>query len=424
MFARKKQRAWVVAADMGYGHQRVALPFKDIAKGGIITANEYPGIPASDKKIWDDVYRFYALISRFKTFPVLGDFAFALFDKFQEIKALYPATEVIDTPTLQLRQVYRLMEKREWGKHLVQKLDASPLPFVSTFFTPAYMAEFWGYRGPIYLIVPDTDISRAWAPLQPSKSKIVYCVPTQRAAIRLGRYGVRKEHIAVTGFPLPQELTKRNAPNIRKDLKRRLRVLDPDGEYLVHYKKLVEQYVGKIPQKIVRKHKVVLTFAVGGAGAQGGIAEEIAESLRPLTHTGMIEFHMIAGIHRELAGRFAEHAGRNVFVHAVQSKEQYFSDFSKVLRKTDVLWTKPSELVFYAGLGIPLLIAPPIGSQEECNRSWLLEVGAGIDQKNPELTHQWLPDLIGEGRLAEAAMQGFIEIRKDGVENIKKLLFG
>ena len=32
-------QAWVVAVDMGYGHQRAAYPFRDIAYEGIITAN-------------------------------------------------------------------------------------------------------------------------------------------------------------------------------------------------------------------------------------------------------------------------------------------------------------------------------------------------------------------------------------------------
>jgi hypothetical protein len=31
-------QAWVVAVDMGYGHQRAAYPFRDIACEGIITA--------------------------------------------------------------------------------------------------------------------------------------------------------------------------------------------------------------------------------------------------------------------------------------------------------------------------------------------------------------------------------------------------
>ena len=76
---------------MGYGHQRAALPFKDIAQGGkIIAANDYVGIPSSDRNIWEASRRFYEAVSRFKKFPVLGDLFFAIYDKFQEIQEFYP----------------------------------------------------------------------------------------------------------------------------------------------------------------------------------------------------------------------------------------------------------------------------------------------------------------------------------------------
>jgi hypothetical protein len=54
----------------------------------------------------------------------------------------------------------------------------------------------------------------------------------------------------------------------------------------------------------------------------------------------------------------------------------------------------------------------------------LLDRGAGINQKDPKFIYQWLPDLLEDGTFAEAAMQGFIEIPRDGTENIKKLVCG
>src|SRR3989344_2040384 len=437
MFGAQKKKAWVVAAYMGYGHLRAALPFQDIARGGkIIAANDSPGIPEQDKKIWGDSRRFYETISRFKKFPVLGDFVFAFFDKFQEIKEFYQNNESIDAPTLQLRQVYRLFEKKRWGEHCISRLNKNPLPLVATFFIPAHMAEFWKYEGPIYLVVTDTDVSRAWAPLHPNKSKIIYCASTQRAASRLLRYGVREENIVITGFPLPQEFTKNNAAKTKNDLRRRLAVLDPEGAYHSRYGKLVEQYIGSVQSPTLNRgkagfHRVVLTFAIGGAGAQAELAKDIMEGAKSLLEEKKFEFHVIAGTHREIAADLrkrscleSRRAGKNVFVHSSPSKKKYFKDFSKILSKTDILWTKPSELVFYAGLGIPIIIAPPIGSQEVSNRRWLLDIGAGIDQKKPELLYQWLPDLIRQGALAEAAMQGFVEIPKDGTGTIKKILCG
>jgi len=415
----------VVAVDMGYGHQRAALPFKDIAQGGqIITANNYPGIAQGDRKIWEDTQRLYETISRFKKFPILGDFVFSLFDKFQEIKEFYPSTQSIDSPTMQLKQIYRIMENKKWGRNLIWKLNRKPLPLITTFFTPAYMAEFWGYKGPIYLVIPDTDISRAWAPLKPSQSKIIYCASTQRAADRLQRYGVREKNVVVTGFPLPGEFTRASAFLAKRDLKRRLVVLDPEGKYRARYEKLVEQYVGKLPSEKA-KQPVNLTFAIGGAGAQVEIAKDMAESVAPLLKSGKLRLHLVAGIHRELAADLRKKLkARSIVIHSSPSKKKYFADFARLLSQTDILWTKPSELVFYAGLGIPIIIAPPIGSQEVLNRKWLLDIGAGLDQKKPSLVHQWLPDLIREGNFAEAAMQGFVEIEKNGTENIKKLVCG
>ena len=35
----KKHKAWIISADMGYGHQRAAYPLKDIAYERIINSN-------------------------------------------------------------------------------------------------------------------------------------------------------------------------------------------------------------------------------------------------------------------------------------------------------------------------------------------------------------------------------------------------
>ena len=94
-----------------------------------------------------------------------------------------------------------------------------------------------------------------------------------------------------------------------------------------------------------------------------------------------------------------------------------------ILRTTDVLWTKPSELSFYCALGIPILMAPPIGIQEELNRCWLREIHAGVEPAGPlRFTHEWLFDLLENGRLAEAAWDGFLKARKLGTYKIEELV--
>jgi len=101
----------------------------------------------------------------------------------------------------------------------------------------------------------------------------------------------------------------------------------------------------------------------------------------------------------------------------------YFALFNKVLLTTDILWTKPSELSFYAGLGLPIIMAPTIGSQEDFNRTWLHAVGAGMEQEDPRYTHQWLFDWLESGWLAQAAMEGFLDAPKHGTYHIEKIVF-
>ena len=95
-----KHKAWVACVNMGYGHQRTAHPLKGLAyKGQIINANDYPGIPESDKKIWEDSRRFYEAISRFKRIPIVGGAAFSFYDNFfQKIIEFYPNKDLSRAP--------------------------------------------------------------------------------------------------------------------------------------------------------------------------------------------------------------------------------------------------------------------------------------------------------------------------------------
>jgi hypothetical protein len=113
---------------------------------------------------------------------------------------------------------------------------------------------------------------------------------------------------------------------------------------------------------------------------------------------------------------------KNIELVTGENLIDYFKNFNEVLRRTDILWTKPSELSFYTGLGLPIIIAPTIGSQEDFNREWLLKTGSALLQENPKYTHQWLFDYLESGFFAEAAMQGFVEVEKLGVLKIQKVL--
>ncbi len=87
-----------------------------------------------------------------------------------------------------------------------------------------------------------------------------------------------------------------------------------------------------------------------------------------------------------------------------------------------MLWTKPSELSFYAGLGLPILVAPTLGSQEDRNKEWLHSIKAGVDQGDPEFTDQWFVDWLNDGKFAELVTNGFLNAPKRGTYHIESLL--
>jgi hypothetical protein len=430
------KKVWLVSVNMGYGHQRTAFALRDLAFGGNINVNDYDGIPDGDRNTWENTRKGYEAISAFKNFPLLGNFVFSIMDYFQRILNFYPKRD-LSAPNLQLKQII-LMIKKGWGKDFVEKLKAKnrelkrDLPIISTFFTPAYMAEFFGYPGDIYCVICDTDISRTWAPLDPRKSKIKYLASTERVAERLKLYGVRQENISFTGYPLPLEnIGGPEMEILKNDLKNRIVNLDPRKKYFEKYNVFVEGKLGVLPKKA--DHLLTLMFAVGGAGAQKEIAVKILEKLATKIKNKEIKIILVAGTKKEIREYFqsnierlglSAYLGDGIVIIFEEKKEDYFKKFNLALRKTDILWTKPSELSFYSVLGLPIIIAPTIGSQEEFNKRWLIKSGYGIFQENPNYVLQWLFDWLDEGFLAEAAFQGFIEGERFGVLNIKKIICG
>jgi hypothetical protein len=435
--SKKFEKAYIVTVDMGYGHQRALYPLQDIAAcpvgwtdATIITANNYGGIPKKDRATWEGNRKVYETISRMKKIPLIGKVVFGIMDYIQRIEPFYPKRD-LSKPTLQLSQMYRMI-RGGWGKHLIDVLNEDPLPFLTSFFGTAFFAEEHGYTGEIYCLCTDTDVSRAWAPLDAKKSRINYFAPNKRVKERLMRYGVREEKIFVTGFPLPKENIGNKTANILKeDLGCRIGNLDPHGKYQKKYASTIEAYLGARYCKRSAEHPFTITFAVGGAGAQRDIGVAILESLHEKIDNGEVRLNLVAGSRNDVYRYYEEHVKKlhldkkhdgTINIVYAQRKMDYFAKFNEVLKTTDILWTKPSELSFYAGLGLPIIIAPTIGSQETYNKAWLHSIGAGFEQEDPQYTHQWLFDWLESGWLAEAAMGGFLNAPRQGAEHIKDIV--
>ena len=413
----------LIAADMGYGHQRAAYPLLDIAKDNkIISINNYDGVPVWEKKYWENSLKSYEEISRLKKIPLLGHLVFAVMDAFQKIAPFYPKRDLSE-PIIQEKFFYRVVNKG-LGKDLVEKLNSTNLPFLTTFFVAAYFAEAQKYKGDIYCVICDTDASRSWANINSSDTRVIYLLPSEKVRERFIMYGVPEKNLIVTGFPLPKENIGENQEILKSDLAVRLNLLDTKGAYFEKYSALIKNY---LPEKAVTR-PLTITYAVGGAGAQKEIGLAILNKLKDKIVGGTLAVNLVAGNRPEIKNYFEDgikelnlDTNVNVKVIFAPDKIDYFRKFNQALRTSDILWTKPSELSFYCALGLPIIMSQPVGSQEDFNHEWLLNLGAGIDSYNPEYVAEWLPDLLESGRLARAAMDGFLNAQSMGTYNIEKL---
>ncbi|PKL72515.1 hypothetical protein CVV26_01340 [Candidatus Kuenenbacteria bacterium HGW-Kuenenbacteria-1] len=426
------QKVWVVAVNMGYGHQRTAHPLRKLAfKEEIINANNYKNIPKTDKQNWEISRKFYEAISNFYQTFLIGKMCFKIFDQFLKIFKFYPKRD-LSKPNFSLKLMYVLF-KRGWGKNLILKLEKNPLSLLTTFFIPAFMAEYFNYPGEIFCIVCDVDISRSWVSFNPSvkeKNKIKYFAPTERVVERLKLYGVKEKNIFLTGYPLPLEnIGDENLEILKEDLKHRLLNLDPQKKYFKKYKTLIKTSLGNLPEK--SDHPLTIMFSIGGAGAQKEIGIKILKQLIFEIKQGKIKLILSAGTKKNLREYFLEnikklglekYLDKNIEIIYKARVNDYFRKFNYALRKTDILWTKPSELSFYSALGLPIIIASPIGFQEKFNMRWLLKSGFGFLPEDLNYITQWFFDWLEMGYFAEAAMQGFIEGEKLGALNIQKII--
>jgi hypothetical protein len=427
-------QAWVISVDMGYGHQRAAHALKDMAYERIITANNDRIISEEERHLWERARGFYEFVSRLKQFPLLGKAFFGLYDQLQKIGPLYPFRD-LSSPNYTALHLRRLI-KKGLCRGLVQYTRKKKLPIVTTHFIPALAYNYAGID--CYCVVTDSDINRVWVPCNPRKSKITYFSPTSHTTLRLREYGVPEERIIETGFPLPKENVGTHREILKKDLLARLANLDPQLTFFPKYGHLVKEHL--LPRKKHlsmhqfeqhRDHPLTLAFLVGGSGAQVDIGLDIVRSLKQEILSGKMRVILSAGsrldvkedFERHLKGYgLGKHLGKGILIIFALDKRSYFDALNNALRTTDIIWTKPSELSFYTGLGMPIIIAPPIGAHEHFNKEWLEHIGSGFVQKNPLYTKDWLFYWLSTGRFADAALQGYLDARALGTYNIEAYL--
>ena len=417
----------VVAIEMGYGHLRPARSLARELGVEIMHTDRPPLADAEEQRRWQATRRLYESVSRVSGIPWIGPPLRGLLNSITDIPNLYPFRD-LSGATLGVKLLERAA-RQGLGRSIVGYLQKHDLALLTTFYSPAVLADFHGYDR-IFCVVTDSDVNRVWAPINPRSSKIHYLAPSGRVVRRLRAYGVPESHIELTGFPLPHALV--GGPDgsvLRKNLLRRLARLDPTQTFRQAFAADLE-HVGALPATNEPPH---LVFAVGGSGAQAELSAAFLPSLRPLLERRRLRLTLVAGVRAEVKARFEDEImragltselGRSVDILHEPVLADYFDRFDALLADTDILWTKPSELVFYAALGIPLLLAPPVGIHEAYNLRWAREHGAGFKQRDARVIGDRLLEHMHDGNLASAAWSGYRRLPSNGLYQIAERVAG
>jgi len=430
-----EKKATVVAVMMGMGHLRAAYPLKHLTIDGIVVYGSERTTPKKEYRIWRKIRTSYYFFSRAGELPLIGSMVLRVMVWIQCIDPYYPRTDR-SKPNVAVHYLEHQIKRNGLCSGLIDKLHFNRQPAVHTYFATAIAADRaqTANANKNYLLICDSDFNRIWVPKYPKKSNLRYLAPCTQVKRRLLSYGVRKENIFLTGFPLPKENigSETGLEILKDDLFARLQRLDPLGKFFNIHEKSVMHWLDSVILPVVKSSCFTVTFAIGGAGAQTDLAFTILKSLQNEIRSGKIRFIMTVGIQKRIFEKVLNQVNRLGLYNDLDKGLEivfdadpftYLDKFNACLRRTDVLWTKPSELVFYCGLGLPIVMAPPIGTHEELNKRWLQEIHAGVKQAGPaEHCNEWLIDLRDSGRLAEAAWDGFLKVRKLGTYKIERLI--
>ncbi|MBN2192247.1 MAG: hypothetical protein JW751_05480 [Polyangiaceae bacterium] len=411
---------------MGYGHLRPAHALADYLRTPVFHADRPPIAVGEEERGWATMRHLYDGVSQLSAAPLVGGPFRALLDTVTAIPRLHPFRD-LSSPDLPVH-LLTLSARRGLGRSLVRYLSENDSALVATFYSPAILADYHQYDR-IFCVVTDSDVQRVWAPAEPKHTRIHYFAPSSRVARRLRAYGVPREQIDFTGFPLPDSLVGRSRDALHRNLMSRLARLDPNSVFRRQFAAGAAA-LGPLPPADGPPR---IVFAVGGAGAQAELPARFLPSLAPALRDERLRLTLVAGIKTEVAAGFERllddtglggELGRSVEILHATDVADYFHRFNTLLARTDVLWTKPSEITFFGGLGLPILFSPAVGRHETYNERWARENGAGLAQRDPRAAGDWLLEWLADGTLAATAWAGYQRLPNQGLYRITDRLCG
>ncbi len=419
----------VASVTMGYGHLRAAYPIADLLGAEVKSVDRPPLAEPGEVRLWEWVRRAHELLSK----PIRG---LGLLDKptrrlMDAVTMIPPLHEARDhsAATWSVRLLDQLIQ-RGLGRGMIQELQATGAPLVTTFYAPALVADRAGIEH-VYCVVTDADCNRIWAPLDAQQTRIQYIAPTHRVVRRLQSFGVPPGNIHLAGFPLPPSLTEENdVTSPRARLAGRLQRLDPRGNFRrLHHNEV--DWLLSSPGPQAKPEPIALMFAVGGAGAQAEMVRQFLPSLRPRIVAGELMLQLAAGTRPEVLDAFTcaleecglkRCLGREVHILFAPTFREYYEAQNRAFLRTDILWTKPSEMSFYPAVGVPCILSPPVGAHERYNRSFLREQGIGLKQLRADWALGWIEEWLEDGTLAAAAWSGYLRLPKHGAREAVRII--
>lgn len=406
---------------MGYGHLRAARAIAERLGTRVRRADALELAGSDEVSEWRRLKSGYETLSRATDWPVVGAVASSALDRMTRMGGVRRDPSLPDLTSRRLQSRIRA----GLGAELVRRLRSSGERLISTFYAPAIAAAEAGLDATV-CVVTDVDVHRIWAPVDASRTPLWYCVPAERTRSRLISYGVSPGRVVVTGFPLPPRLAGSLDPErLRRHLRRRQARLDPCGRSLPSSPGEVEPEPREGPLEPPR-----ITFTVGGAGAQRRQLGRFLRALLPEVACRRLRLSVSVGTHEELLpwlrrladeARVAVHGDRFQIVHR-KSVDDYLVAFEELLAHSDALVTKPSEMSFYAALGLPLILTTPLGDHERANREWLLENGAAVTLGDDEDVLRRMQHWLESGTLAHVAWNAYQRLPRHGARRIAEFV--
>lgn len=388
----QNKQVLLATAEMGYGHLRALYPFTEIPEYRLVILGQSDNSKPFERRVWRIALRMYESVSRFKNFPVIGWILFSLMNGFLRIppRNKHLKSNRRSFPFWLLEQFIKM----GLCEGVMMELKKSRSSLLTSFYAPVIAMS--GTEGiNVYCQICDADLSRVWVARHPKSVNTRYFAPCKSAVIRLRQYGVRPQMIYLTGFPFPHKLVGGMDEEIAKqNYFKRINLLDD-------------------PKRNSQEKPLEIAYVVGGAGALSEVGFRLADGLSAEILNGKVILYLVAGIKRDVIEEYMEYKEKffpncnNIQIIGDHGLAGYFNLFVDLISHVHVLWTKPSEIVFYSALGIPIIMTKPIGAQEEANREWVIDSRAGMDQSFSQNLGYWLLTQFHSGNLGRMAHAGW-----------------